>query len=430
MQSIDDSEVPARPASRVVYVVSEELVKASSLLPSNRNRSFLVHSLVAALDLFKAVNPDLDGQKYMQVIRPRRASPRELLVYHTRDYLEYALGPAARDSQDQSQISEFGLEDDCPPFHNMHEYIQLVAGATLTAVDALKDGVCDVAICWDGGRHHAQKSKASGFCYVADCVLAILALKKNRPAAKITSTSNTLPTITTRKPRVMYVDLDVHFSDAVSQAFYNASSTASSQILTLSIHHTSPGFFPPSLLSDLSNPDDPAFDPFTLSLPLKAGASNRTFARIWPIVDGVEKTFDPDFIVIQCGVDGLAGDPVATWNWCLGDGEGSLGSWLEKMLREWRGKKLLLGGGGYNSANAARAWAYLTSIAMGNRLPVDTDILEHRALPLYQPSFTLDVPAGNMRDENSEEYLLEVERRFERIREVLSCRLSGATGSA
>lgn len=288
---------------------------------------------------------------------------------------------------------------------------------------------------------------------MADCVLAILALKKNRLAATISATSNTLPTITTRKPRVMYVDLDVHFSDAVSEAFYNASSTASSQILTLSIHHTSPGFFPPSLLSDLSNPDDPAFDPFTLSLPLKAGASNRTFARVWPTVNGIEKTFGPDFVVIQCGVDGLAGDPVATWNWCLGDGEGSLGSWLEKMLREWGGKKLLLGGGGYNSANAARAWAYLTSIAvsmglsvlniikwmmvgttlftcqMGNPLPVDTDIPEHRALPLYQPSFTLDVPAGNMRDENSEGYLLEVERRFERIREVLSCRLSGATGS-
>ncbi|KAI6132369.1 hypothetical protein EV401DRAFT_273527 [Pisolithus croceorrhizus] len=420
MRSVDDSEVSARLSSRVVYVVSEELVKASSLLPSNKNRSFLVHSLATALCQFKATNPE-SGQKYLRVLRPRRATARELLVYHTRDYLEYALNPS-RDYQDQSQIAEFGLEDDCPPFHNMHEYIQLVAGATLTAVEALKDDVCDIAICWDGGRHHAQKSKASGFCYVADCVLAILALKKRPPAI----TTDTLPA--TRKPRVMYVDLDVHFSDAVSQAFYNASSTASSQILTLSIHYTSPGFFPPSFLSDLSNPDDPTFDPFTLSLPLKAGASNRTFARIWPIVNGIENTFNPDFIVIQCGVDGLAGDPVATWNWCLG-GEGSLGSWLEKMLRQWRGKKLLLGGGGYNSANAARAWAYLTSIAMGNPLPPDTDIPEHRALPLYQPSFTLDVPAGNMQDENSEEYLLEVERCFERVREVLNCRLTCGAGS-
>ncbi|KAI6010113.1 hypothetical protein EDC04DRAFT_2770386 [Pisolithus marmoratus] len=422
MQDIDDSEVSVRTRSRVVYVVSEELVKASSLLPSNRNRSLLIHSLATALGLFKAVNPLDGGQKYLQVIRPRRSTARELLVYHTRDYLEYALSPSSN-HQDQSRIAEFGLEDDCPPFQNMHEYIQLVAGATLTAVDALKDDACDVAICWDGGRHHAQKSKASGFCYVADCVLAILALKK-RPTA---ITTNALTT--TRKPRVMYVDLDVHFSDAVSQAFYNASSTASSQILTLSIHYTSPGFFPPSLLSDLSNPDDSAFDPFTLSLPLKAGASNRTFARIWPIVNGIENTFNPDFIVIQCGVDGLAGDPMATWNWCLG-GEGSLGSWLEKMIRQWQGKKLLLGGGGYNSANAARAWAYLTSVAMGSTLPLDTDIPEHRALLLYQPSFTLDVPAGNMQDENSEEYLLEVERHFERIREVLSCRLSGGTGSA
>ena len=34
----------------------------------------------------------------------------------------------------------------------MHEYIPLVAGATLTAVDAIKEDTCDVALCWDGGR--------------------------------------------------------------------------------------------------------------------------------------------------------------------------------------------------------------------------------------------------------------------------------------
>ena len=34
----------------------------------------------------------------------------------------------------------------------MHEYIPLIAGATLTAVDAIKENSCDVAVCWDGGR--------------------------------------------------------------------------------------------------------------------------------------------------------------------------------------------------------------------------------------------------------------------------------------
>lgn len=90
--------------------------------------------------------------------------------------------------------------------------------------------------------------------------------------------------------------------------------------------------------------------------------------------------FEPDYIVIQCGVDGLAGDPCAIFNLSLGAADGSLGWCIGRVINEWSGKKLLLGGGktnisfyylspikfsgGYNSPNAARAWTYLTSIAV------------------------------------------------------------------
>ena len=36
----------------------------------------------------------------------------------------------------------------------------------------------DIVINWAGGLHHAKKSEASGFCYINDCVLAILELLK------------------------------------------------------------------------------------------------------------------------------------------------------------------------------------------------------------------------------------------------------------
>ncbi|KAI0937663.1 hypothetical protein AcV5_000444 [Taiwanofungus camphoratus] len=223
------------------------------------------------------------------------------------------------------------------------------------AANALCRGEADITICWDGGRHHAQKSQASGFCYVADCVLAILALKRV-PA----------PGPSPRKPRIMYLDLDLHFSNGVSHAFSSSSSTslAAPQVLTLSIHHSAPGFFPVSALSSLPNPSDYDFDPFTLSLPLVRGASCTTFARIWPAVERVKAAFAPDFVVVQCGVDGLAGDPYAVWNWALGGAQGSLGWCIDRICREWGCKVLLLGGGGYNSPNAARAWTYLTSIAV------------------------------------------------------------------
>jgi histone deacetylase 8 len=92
--------------------------------------------------------------------------------------------------------------------------------------------------------------------------------------------------------------------------------------------------------------DDPTIDPFTLSIPLRQGASNATVARIWPIVERVKDAFEPDVIVVQCGVDGLAHDPYAIWNWSIGgDGEGSMGWCLGRIVGEWRGRKILLGGG-------------------------------------------------------------------------------------
>lgn len=61
-----------------------------------------------------------------------------------------------------------------------------------------------------GGRHHAHRSHAAGFCYVADCVLCILQLKRSTPGGK-------------GRPRVMYLDLDLHHGDGVAEAFTSRS---------------------------------------------------------------------------------------------------------------------------------------------------------------------------------------------------------------
>jgi len=130
---------------------------------------------------------------------------------------------------------------DCPLFPGLSEYVQLVGGATLTAVTALQNIAVDIAICWDGGRHHARKDQASGFCYVADCILAILALKRSvireSPTTSILepspqTTEEDEASSRKRRARVMYLDLDLHFSDAVSEAFYSPmSSNNNPQIL-------------------------------------------------------------------------------------------------------------------------------------------------------------------------------------------------------
>ncbi|KJA14845.1 hypothetical protein HYPSUDRAFT_413674 [Hypholoma sublateritium FD-334 SS-4] len=413
---LGDQEPPA-----VVYIGSQDLARISSLLPSNRKRSVIVHSLVSSLGLLN--NTTTTCKRRLEVISPRKATYKELAAYHTRDYLEVVLDRTSdrqRSGSEPGLNAELGLEDDCPMFAGLAEYVQLVGGATLTATKALQQNLTDIALCWDGGRHHARKSQASGFCYVADCILAILTLKRLPVQLKDVP----IPEAISQKPRIMYLDLDLHFSDAVSEAFYSSISSATPQVLTLSIHHSSPGFFPVSERAALPDVMSPEFDPFTLSLPLKQGASDATYARIWPLVEQVKNTFSPDFVVLQCGVDTLAGDPCATFNWSLGDSAGSMGWCVQKVINEWPGKKLLLGGGGYNSPNAARAWSYFTSIALGSPLSLETEIPDHGGFPLYGPSFTLDVPAGNMFDHNSEEYLSTLAVAFDKINKELYNRLN------
>jgi acetoin utilization deacetylase AcuC-like enzyme len=77
-------------------------------------------------------------------------------------------------------------------------------------------------------RHHAQKSFASGFCYVADCILAILAIKRGMP---LNALAPSMSATISKKPRIMYLDLDLHYSDAVSDAFYAQISSTPPQIL-------------------------------------------------------------------------------------------------------------------------------------------------------------------------------------------------------
>lgn len=148
-----------------------------------------------------------------------------------------------------------------------------------------------------------------------------------------------------RKPRIMYLDMDLHFCDSVSQAFSSRNGEAS-QVLIFSVHHSSPGFFPASPVANLSNPDSPDLDPFNLSIPLQMGASSKSVEYVWKnAIEPVRRAFAPDVVIMQSGTDGLAGDPCAIWNWRIGLEPGDMGWCVEQIISNWKCKLLLLGGG-------------------------------------------------------------------------------------
>ena len=82
------------------------------------------------------------------------------------------------------------------------------------------------------------------------------------------------------------------------------------------------------------------------------------------------KRFRPEAIVCQCGADGLAGDPLGTFNLTP-----SAYTRCLTTLRDLQLPLLVLGGGGYHKANAARCFAAILAGLLDIQLP--TDIPEH-----------------------------------------------------
>lgn len=191
--------------------------------------------------------------------------------------------------------------------------------------------------------------------------------------------------------RILYLDiLDIHHGDAVELAYLSTS-----KVLTVSVHLHDPegGFYPLSGSVESSGPAPPSpAASHALNIPIKHPGSLRTACHrvVLPLISA----YKPSALVIQCGVDGLAGDPIGGRLWGMGLEEmgDCVGAVIQESLALGQ-KILLLGGGGYHTPNVARAWTYFTSVALGRKLSLDVEIpLGVKNEVTYGPTYTLDVP--------------------------------------
>src|SRR5699024_12494515 len=106
------------------------------------------------------------------IIKPRRATDEELLLVHKQDFLE-AVKAAGKGQLSEDKMESYGLNtDDTPSFQGMHEKRSMLAGATLTAVDAVLEGRTGKAASLAGGLHQGFSDRASGYSNYNDSALA------------------------------------------------------------------------------------------------------------------------------------------------------------------------------------------------------------------------------------------------------------------
>ena len=127
----------------------------------------------------------------------------------------------------------------------------------------------------------------------------------------------------------------------------------------------------------------------------------------------------------QCGADGLSNDPLGTFNLTPAAYKRCCATTLSTTDGVGLPPKLLvLGGGGYSHANAARCFASILASLTGTRLP--SDIPEHDVIILltichlhhylirliiwqffdrYGPAFDTELSPSLRRDENHDHYV-------------------------
>ncbi|XP_018565278.1 histone deacetylase 8-like [Anoplophora glabripennis] len=353
---------------KIIYIYSEKLIRECNRLPNMLNRASMVQDLINCYGLL------LTGK--FQAVQSLDATEDELKLFHSTSYIDFLKKVNDLDNFDEFEKEqvEYGLSYECPILERNFELVQTLAGGSISAAKLLAKNKCKIAINWFGGWHHAQRDSAEGFCYVNDIVLAIHILS-------------------TAFDRILYLDLDIHHGDGVQNAF-----EFSNKILTLSFHKKSVGFYPGT--GDLNEVGSSKGKYYSLNVPLLDGIGHNNYLKLFDkIFPSVLMSFKPKCIVMQCGADGLNGDRIGQCNLTLK----TIGECVDKVLKSDL-PTLFLGGGGYNFANTARLWTYLTSIIADKEL--DDDIPDtSQYFVNYGPTYELHIDASLQKDVNTNDYI-------------------------
>ncbi len=256
----------------------------------------------------------------------RQATRPEPEAFHDPAYLDQLERAAGGDLTIEGFQMGLGGSD-TPVFRDLFEYGRWACGAGLDAADLLIAGKAKVAFNLFGGFHHAMPARAGGFCYLNDVVLAC-----ERLAAS--------------GRRVLYLDLDAHHGDGVQEAFYRRR-----DVLTLSIHESGRTLYPWSgFESEIG--EGPGLG-YNVNVPLPAGTYDEAFLGAFEAVTvPLLGAFNPDVIVLELGMDILAGDPLTH----LQMTNNVVVDVVEQLMKCGR-PVLVAGGGGYHVENTVRGWA-------------------------------------------------------------------------
>ncbi|MGB5775640.1 MAG: hypothetical protein WBP89_13365, partial [Sedimenticolaceae bacterium] len=116
-----------------------------------------------------------------------------------------------------------------------------------------------------------------------------------------------------------------------------------------------------------------------LNIPMPPGADDRLFFMAWDRVESFVDNARPEFILLQCGADSIAGDPITHMAYSVEAHRHAAMRLSILADRHCDGRLLALGGGGYNLYNLADAWCSVVGAMLESGLagPPGTRAVRH-----------------------------------------------------
>ncbi len=261
------------------------------------------------------------------------ATPDQVARFHDPAYVA-----ALKRAEERQAVSEadrttyrIGAEGN-PVYPEIYRRPMISAGGVLLAAALTADG--GVAYCPGGGTHHGRPARASGFCYLNDPVLGMLAWLDQGLS------------------RIVYLDIDAHHGDGVQDAFAD-----DSRVLTVSVHEA--GRWPRTgTAADRAGGQ-------ARNLPVPAGLNDTEMDvllhdAILPLIIAHR----PQAIFLQCGADALEEDPLSRLSLS------NNAHWaVVNAMRPLAPRLIVTGGGGYNPWSVARCWAGVWAVLGGLTVP-------------------------------------------------------------
>ena len=271
------------------------------------------------------------------VLRHSSPASREAIErFHAAEYVDRVLEA----SRKGKGYLDYG---DTPAFEGCYEITAHVVGAALEGARRILAGEARRSFQPIGGLHHARRAGAAGFCVFNDPGVLIETLRAEHGVR-----------------RIAYVDIDVHHGDGVYYEFED-----DPDLVAVDIHEDGQFLYPGT--GSVYETGRGAAEGTKLNLPLAPGAADAQFLRAWDKAERFLDAAQPEFFILQCGADGLAGDPLAHLRLTPAAHAHAARRLVALAERHAQGRLMAFGGGGYSLENLAMAWCAVLEVLIEPR---------------------------------------------------------------